>query len=199
MATPKCDWEEVEKRYRTNQGSNRSLAEEFGVSEAAIRKRAKKEGWAKDLVGDFQRELKNRQLKELGTRHGTQCEPAKSKEARDSDRDTVENAVSATIEIVNRQTERIDRLNANLDLMFDDFERNQMLGYTKEGEPFTDYRAKADYMRTMSATLERTVKLERLVHNIGETEGNTFNQFIQSKDDLKSKTDAELEKIANDD
>ena len=43
------DWEAVESAYRAGSPSIRALAEKVGVSEGAIRKRAAKEGWMRDL------------------------------------------------------------------------------------------------------------------------------------------------------
>ena len=51
MATEKrtIDWELVEKLYRAGILSNVQIATECGVTEGAIRKRAKRDGWVKDL------------------------------------------------------------------------------------------------------------------------------------------------------
>lgn len=43
------DWEAVEREYRTGARSLRDIASEFGCTEGAIRKRAKKDGWDRDL------------------------------------------------------------------------------------------------------------------------------------------------------
>lgn len=43
------DWESIEKDYRIGAQSVRSLANEFGVSEGMIRKRALAEEWSRDL------------------------------------------------------------------------------------------------------------------------------------------------------
>jgi len=43
------DWVEIEKEYRAGQLSNVEIGKQFGVSEGAIRKKAKKNGWEKDL------------------------------------------------------------------------------------------------------------------------------------------------------
>ncbi len=48
MAKP--DWAAIEIDYRAGQLSNRALAEKYGVSDTAIRKKAKAEGWEKALV-----------------------------------------------------------------------------------------------------------------------------------------------------
>ena len=43
------DWESVEREYRIGVRSLRDIGAEFGVSEGAIRKKAKAEDWARDL------------------------------------------------------------------------------------------------------------------------------------------------------
>jgi len=199
MATPpKCDWEEVEKRYRTNQGSIRSIAKEFGISDSAIRKRIKKEGWTRDLAEDFQRELKNRQLEQLGTRYGTQCEPSKSKQERDSDRDTINNAVDGTMEVINKQIGRIDRLNNSIDNMLIELEKDEFTYITKDGVELKDSKAKTDYMRTLSQAIERSIKLERQAYNIGDdgqSKETSLSVHVTKKEDLKQYSIEELQSM----
>jgi hypothetical protein len=43
------DWESVELRYRAGSESLRTTAAAFGITEGAIRQRAKRENWARDL------------------------------------------------------------------------------------------------------------------------------------------------------
>ncbi|APC18166.1 hypothetical protein BLL42_21465 [Pseudomonas frederiksbergensis] len=50
MTTKQPDWEAIERAYRAGSLSVRAIAEEAGVSHVAIAKRAKKEGWARDLT-----------------------------------------------------------------------------------------------------------------------------------------------------
>lgn len=46
---PAVDWESVEREYRVGVRSLKAIGAEFGVSDAGIIKRAKKEGWDRDL------------------------------------------------------------------------------------------------------------------------------------------------------
>lgn len=48
MARKAVDWEAVEREYRAGIRSLRDIAGEVGVSEGAIRKRAKAEGWERE-------------------------------------------------------------------------------------------------------------------------------------------------------
>lgn len=47
--TKQVDWHRVEIEYRANKLSLRDIGKEFGVSESAIRKKAKTENWQRDL------------------------------------------------------------------------------------------------------------------------------------------------------
>lgn len=48
MSKPAIDWEAAERDFRAGQLSNRMIAEKHGVSETAIRKRAKRDGWERE-------------------------------------------------------------------------------------------------------------------------------------------------------
>lgn len=52
MASPRhqIDWEKAEGQYRAGIMSLREIASEHGVSEGAIRKRAKRDGWERNLT-----------------------------------------------------------------------------------------------------------------------------------------------------
>lgn len=52
MAKP--DWEAIESAYRAGVMSLREIASQHGISDTAIRKRAKKEGWSRDLAAKIQ-------------------------------------------------------------------------------------------------------------------------------------------------
>ena len=50
MSKPAIDWEAVEREYRAGQLSNRMIAEKHNISDTAIRKRAKRDGWERERV-----------------------------------------------------------------------------------------------------------------------------------------------------
>lgn len=55
MATRKAiDWEAVEIQYRAGIRSLKDIGSEFGVSDAGILKRVKRDGWTRDLKGKIQ-------------------------------------------------------------------------------------------------------------------------------------------------
>lgn len=51
---PPVDWERIEPLYRAGVRSLKDIGNEFGVSDAAIIKRAKRDGWTRDLQAKIQ-------------------------------------------------------------------------------------------------------------------------------------------------
>ena len=51
---PKADWERIELDYRAGVKTLRQIAEEHGISHVAVNKRAKKDGWTRDLSAKIQ-------------------------------------------------------------------------------------------------------------------------------------------------
>ena len=56
----KADWEAVEREYRAGQLSIVEIGRQHGVSHTAINKRAKRDGWKRDLTKQVQREVSAR-------------------------------------------------------------------------------------------------------------------------------------------
>ena len=54
------DWERIEKEYRAGQLSIREIGKRFGITDAAIRKKAKAEGWQRDLTKQVQAKIKDK-------------------------------------------------------------------------------------------------------------------------------------------
>ena len=72
MSTPtKADWIAVEGEYRAGKRSLREIAADHGISEGAIRKKAKAGGWLRDPSG-AKRERVKAIMAGAGTQEGTQ-------------------------------------------------------------------------------------------------------------------------------
>lgn len=54
------DWEAIEREFRAGQLSVREIARQHNASHTAINKRAKAEGWTKDLAAQVRKEVSNR-------------------------------------------------------------------------------------------------------------------------------------------
>lgn len=71
MPRPKVDWEAVSRHYRAGVRSLRDIGAEYGVSEGAIRKRAKKEEWPRDLSDQIKAKAQEK-VRIESVRNGTQ-------------------------------------------------------------------------------------------------------------------------------
>ncbi len=54
------DWEAIESAYRAGSLSIRTIADQHGISDAAIRKHAKKHGWERDLTEQVRQTTKSK-------------------------------------------------------------------------------------------------------------------------------------------
>ena len=67
MTTVQVDWEGIEREYRAGQLTLRKIGELYGVTEGAIRKRAKRDGWERDLTAKVQEAVRNKLVRSIGT------------------------------------------------------------------------------------------------------------------------------------
>lgn len=71
MTKKSPDWEAIESAYRAGSLSIRNIADKHELTEGAIRKRAKKEGWQRDLTEQVQSAARDKlvrtQVRNVGT------------------------------------------------------------------------------------------------------------------------------------
>ena len=106
----KPDWAAIKAHYRTDVLSNRELAKQNGVSDGAIRKRAKAEGWQRDLKAQVQAEVLSAltspeesppvrtEVRKVRTPY-TQVEEVRTGEVR-TDRDIVDSVAAMVVGVV---------------------------------------------------------------------------------------------------
>ncbi len=91
-AKPAPDWEKVELDYRAGVKTLRQIAEEHGISHVAINKRAKKNGWSRDLSGKIAARVEDLVTKEVVTKSVTS-------EARVSEREIIDANAQAIVSV----------------------------------------------------------------------------------------------------
>lgn len=77
---PKADWELIERHYRAGMLVLRQVATEGGVTEGAIRKRAKRDGWTRNLNTKIQTRAAELVRKHAVRKTGTQKNALSEKE-----------------------------------------------------------------------------------------------------------------------
>lgn len=86
MAKPKTDWEAIEREYRAGQLSVSEIGRQHGVSHTAINKKAKLQGWTKNLAAKVRQVVSDRLVSdEVSTANA---------------RETVEAAASRVVDVV---------------------------------------------------------------------------------------------------
>lgn len=60
MTTKQPDWEAIERAYRAGSLSVRAIADRHNISDTAIRSKAKKNGWARDLTDQVRQAAKTK-------------------------------------------------------------------------------------------------------------------------------------------
>ncbi len=77
------DWEAIEREYRAGQLSVLEIGRQHGVSHTAINKRAKQNGWKRDLSEQVRREARARLVSEVSVEVSTQVSAAIARQAVD--------------------------------------------------------------------------------------------------------------------
>lgn len=98
---PAADWEAIELRYRAGTESLRTLAAEFGITEGAIRQRAKKENWPRDLTARVEQATKAKLLRAESTQE------FKPRSSRQSEREVIEQTADTRVSVILRHRKDI--------------------------------------------------------------------------------------------
>ena len=110
------DWEGVEREYRIGQISVAHLAVKFGVERASINRRAKREGWTRDLTDQVRAATKAALIADAKIQAGSLL-AEKSQERAKKDSEAIDAAVDENRRIVSGQRKRIGALTAQFDTL----------------------------------------------------------------------------------
>ena len=170
----KTDWEAIRAEYRAGQLSNVMLGKKYGVSEGAIRKRVKAEGWQKDLASEVRAQVREKLVRE------------EVREPNALDSDIVEAAASTGADVVRRHRRDIAKGHDLVHLMFGQLEqaassRAEIEGLICEetdGDENGRRRSQmlklvslsthAGVLRDLSTALKNLIPLERQAYNLDE-------------------------------
>lgn len=93
MAGKQTDWEAIEAEYRSGTVSNSELGRKYDVSEGAIRKRAKAQGWTKDLTAKVQTAVRDRLVR-------AEVREANARTSSRTDAEIIEAAAETAVQVV---------------------------------------------------------------------------------------------------
>lgn len=100
--TRSTDWEAIEREYRAGVLSIREIARQAGVTDTAIRKRARAEGWERDLTQKVRETARARLVREDGSQAGSQ-------DRRANDAEVISSAAERQVEVVRQHRAAIGR------------------------------------------------------------------------------------------
>lgn len=112
MTAKQPDWEAIERAFRAGALSIRTIAERNGVSDTAIRKRAKAGGWERDLSEQVRKEVRNKLVR--GEVRENQCANP------EVDAEIIEEAAEEGATVVRSHRRDIRKASNLADLLMDD-------------------------------------------------------------------------------
>lgn len=156
---PRTDWEEIEREYRAGQISLRAIAAAHGITEGAIRKKAKAERWQRALAGKVREAVREKLLRDdSGTQDGTQKQRA-------TDEEVIEGAALRGLAVVTSHRKDLQQLHG-LKRVLADRLSVYLQGGAPDGPCLGDKESPGDLLEKLSRITSRLIPLERQAHNL---------------------------------
>lgn len=155
------DWAGCEGEYRAGVLSIRALAAKYGCAESAIRDRAKRYGWKRDLLSEVRAETNDRLLR-------SELRKPNAGEANDSE--VVGNAADLRVAVVTSHRKDIAQLHG-LKRVLADRLSVVLHGGEPDGPVLGERESPGDLLEKLSRITARLVPLERQAHSLDEDRG----------------------------
>ena len=146
------NWEAVEKEYRVGIRALRSIGGEYGCTEAAIRKRAKRDGWTRDLSARIKDKADELVRKELVRKEVRKNDFANEKQVVEANAEAIKDV------IIGQRTD-IKKARQLVTKYFDELS-------TSEGE--ISFGVRVDVVKKLSDALKNLVTMERQAFRMDE-------------------------------
>lgn len=203
---PQFDWPAIEREYRAGQLPVLAIAKRYGLTEAAIRKRAKRDGWARDLSVPVQRTVQRKLIE----RDAAEVAQERAEAAPNIVESAAERGALVVIghrQDIRRGREMVLRLLYELEAAtLTKDELVQIIEEETAGEKNPQRRntmlrlvglpSRAGVIRDLSTAMQRLINLERHAYNLdGKANSPEDNAETVDPDTVKS----ELKDIFGDD
>lgn len=194
MAAP--DWEAIESAYRAGVLSLREIASQHGISEGAIRKRAKRDDWSRDISAKV-KERADDLVRKAEVRKQVRAESALS------ERVLIESTAEAIANVRMEHRGDIRRARELANLLFEElsldctdiemmkklgefmFDPDEKTGRDKLNEIYQktiSLPSRVKSMKDLSDTLKTLIGLEREAYSIKEDEPSSVNKGTSLND-----------------
>jgi len=186
---PTIDWVAIEKHFRAGIKPLRTIGEEYDCTEGAIRKRALKDGWSRDLRERIAAKTEEKVRKAAVRKPSTQLTPATESQVVEANADLQAGIILAEQVDGGRHRAISRNLLSELEAITNDLPNYQKLGelFDESGpdangawkkDALNDIYKKVisltgriDSAKKLSETHEKNVNIERKVHGIEDGEG----------------------------
>lgn len=151
------DWAACESEYRAGVLSLRALAEKYGCAESAIRDRAKRYNWARDLSEEVRKETNARLLRE----------ELRSELRTPNAREVIGASADLRVAVITTHRKDISQLHALKRILATRL--SQVLdGVQPDGVCLGAKESPGDLLEKLSRVTSRLIPLERQAHNLDE-------------------------------
>lgn len=191
MTKSPVDWEAIEREYRAGQLSVREIAAQRGVSHTAINKKAKAQGWTRDLAKEVRRAVSDRLV-------SAEVSNANAQQA-------VETAAARGVELVRQHRRSLGRAQAIIEKLLAELERGtdnlEQIEDAIEEETAADKDGKRRNMMLKAVSLPQRAQtaaaLSLTIKNVIPLERQAFSLTDDAEDSAPyqiviSASDAEL-------
>lgn len=113
LARTVADWESIEREYRAGVLSIREIGKVHGVSDTAIRKKAKTDRWQRDLTERINEQVRS----ELVCSGFAPVDPKRGANQKQTEREIIDQAAATVVQVVREHRGRIKQGNALVELL----------------------------------------------------------------------------------
>lgn len=183
-AKREIDWEAVELHYRAGLRSLKDIGREYGVSDAGILKRAKRDGWERDLAAKIAAKAEAKVSAAAVSEKVSAQTVANEKAIVEANADLQASAILAERKDVARSRGVVQKLFAELETQLDgldDFERLGELLYAPDSsghdklnelyQKVLSLPSRVDSAKKLAEALRILIELERKVLRIKDDDG----------------------------
>ena len=183
---PGVDWEAIEKEFRAGQLSVREIARRGGLTEAAIRKRAKHDEWTRPLADKVREAVREKLVRTDGAREGSQ-------DQRASDAEIIEKSAKRGLEVIVSHRRDLSQLHDSKRILGQRL-AVYLQGGTVDGPFIGDKESPGDLLEKLSRVSSRLIPLERQAFNLDDTQGKTPDTANAPRD-LSGLSDDDLDAV----
>lgn len=180
MKRKQIDWERAEKDYRAGQLSTVEISRQIGVTETAVRKRAKRDGWVRDLAGAVKKATREKLVRST-VRSSDAC-----------DQQVIEEAAARGVEVVRSHRNDISAGRGICAMLLTELRDgtenpqlvSELVDQTADAEEWDAKRrsaaqraislpSRAGVMRDLATAMKTLQGLERVAFNLDERQSET--------------------------